>query len=319
MQQSEARLGFFQEPGEHDIGFPSGTAMPPATGEPDHDTFLSNAFFGCWNQADEFALLSPEAEIELAQLVREGDEQAFQRMVCCNLRLVVSIARRCQRLAGPSLALADLVQEGVVGLMRAVRKFDHRLGYRFSTYATFWIRQAIMRAISDTGRTIRLPLHVIESLQRVEKVRVALTQTLEREPATAEIANHVGLPPERVQALREQAQDLTSLELMLLSEEGTLTLEDVLEDTEALSPLEYATNTIDRERFCATVHEAINQLPVRHAEILSLRYGLHGEAPMTLATIAKRLHITRERVRQIEREARNTLRQAENLRELFED
>lgn len=282
------------------------------------ESFLANSFLWCWHEIDQFPLLSPEEEIELAQRVGDGDEEAVRKMVNCNLRLVVSIARRCQHYAGPSLAITDLVQEGVIGLIKAVHKFDHRLGYRFSTYATCWIRQAIMRAISDTGRTIRLPVHVVENIQRVEKARVTLTQTLEREPAHGEVANHVGLPLHRVLSLNEQSQDSWSLQMLLSNESSAMPLEDYLEDIDAPSPLEWATDSVDRKQICAAVREAIKQLPERQAKVLQWRFGLDGEERLTLGEVAKRMRVSRERVRQLQRQACDQLRLSVELRQLFE-
>ena len=295
------------------------TSDPLPTENTEHDTYLSNCFSWCWHEVERFSLLSPEAETQLAQRVRAGDQEACDEMVNCNLRLVVSIARRCQGCAGASLTLSDLVQEGVVGLIRAVRKFDHRLGYKFSTYATFWIRQAIMRAITDTGRPIRLPGHVVESLQRVEKARVTLSQSLEREPESTEVAHHVGLTAERVQALGRQSQEISSLDSPLSSEFGLLTLEDYLEDDEALSPLDFATSTVERARVYEAVQQAIVDLPPRQAEALNLRFGLDGGERMTLKEAAKRMSLTRERVRQLERAACKQLRSVESLRQLVEE
>ena len=323
MHRDETERDFLQEPDDYKSGSRYDSASVDSAEAPEtapvSNGFLSDSFSWCWHQVEQFPLLSPEAEVELARRVREGDEEAFGKMVCCNLRLVVSIARRCQCYAGPSLALTDLVQEGSVGLIRAVRKFDHTKGFKFSTYATFWIRQAIMRAISDTGRTIRLPVHVLEKIHQVEKARLTLTHVLERVPETAELANHVGLTSERVEQLGEQSQDLSSLEMELPGEFGKMTLEDYLEDGSAPSPLDCAIDTIDRQRVREAVREAIEQLPQRDAEILSLRFGLDGGERMTLQAVAQKMSITRERVRQIERAAYKKLRGSEELRRLIED
>jgi RNA polymerase primary sigma factor len=282
----------------------------------EYDAFPADAFSWCWGQIEQFPLLSPEAEIELAGRVREGDEAAFTEMVGCNLRLVVSVARRCQRYAGPSLALTDLVQEGSIGLIRAVRKFDHTRGFKFSTYATYWIRQAIMRAITDTGRMIRLPLHVTETMHKVEKARLALSQALERMPDAAEVAHHAGLEPERVTALENHGQELSSLEAILSNENGILTLEDYLEDPHAVSPLDHAMGAVSQTRIRKAVRLAMKALPQRDAKVLALRYGLDGGERRTLVSVAEELSLTPERVRQIERGAFTRLRNSAKFRRL---
>lgn len=323
MQKNEAELTFLRQSDDFKSELSSGAASQGGVEARDNELliegYLADSFSWCWHQVEQFPLLSPEAEVELAKRVRDGDEAAFHEMVGCNLRLVVSIARRCQRYAGPSLALTDLVQEGSIGLIRAVRKFDHTKGFKFSTYATFWIRQAIMRAISDTGRTIRLPVHVLEKMHQVEKARLTLTHVLERVPETAELAKHVGLTSERVELLGEQSQDLSSLEMELPGEFGKMTLEDYLEDCDAPSPLECATNNIDQQRVREAVHEAIEKLSQRDAEVLSLRFGLEGGEGMTLQAVAQKMSLTRERVRQIERAACRQLRGSAELLQLFED
>lgn len=285
---------------------------------PSPDDVSYDAIAWCWRQIDRFPLLNPEEQDELAVRVHQGDEEAYRRMVECNLRLVVSIARRCQRHAGPSLTLSDLIQEGTIGLMKAVRKYDHQRGYRFSTYATYWIRQAIMRSIMDTGRAIRLPCHVSETVKRVEHTRHLLTQSLEREPENWEIALHLGCEVEQIQALNTQNQDVTSLESVVFEEHGTTTLEDHLED-QSPSTLECATERLYRARLSRVVHNAMQQLPAREAEILALRYGLKGDVQLTLDAVAKRFSLTRERVRQIESQAIQKLRKNKAFTAVFEE
>lgn len=274
-----------------------------------------DVFSWWWGQVERFPLLTPEAEVALARRVRAGDEDAFEEMVECNLRLVVSVARRCESFAGPSLMLTDLVQEGAIGLIRAVRKFDHRLGYKFSTYATYWIRQAIMRAIVDKGRTIRLPCHVNESIQNARQARKTLTLALERPPSEPELAAHLNMPLTRVRTLFEQANETSSLDELLCAEINADTLADVWEDVESLSPEDSATDSVHRERMSRTLRRALKTLPARECEVLSMRFGLDGGDRMTLEEIATRLTLTRERIRQIEKSALNHLRRCHSLRD----
>lgn len=273
----------------------------------------------CWEDAAKFPLLSPEEEIDLARRIREGDEKAFQKMVCCNMRLVVSIASRSMSFSGPSLTFSDLVQEGAIGLIKAVRKFDHRLGFRFSTYATYWIRQTIIRSIHDTSRIIRLPPHVVESLMRIEKTRCTLTTELERSPDTAEVAYYLGIRAEKVLHLSVHSVELASLECMLEKDDEGKVLEDFLEDLNAPSPIDSAIKTIDHERACLILRQAVKKLPQRHARVLRLRYGLDGKKRMTLKEVAKHMSLTPERVRQLHKEARKELRTIIDSQQLFVD
>jgi RNA polymerase primary sigma factor len=290
----------------------------PVHGTADGAAFSHDALSWCWRQIDQFPLLNPEEQDSLAARVRQGDEDAYRQMVECNLRLVVSVARRCQRYAGPSLSLSDLVQEGTIGLMKAVRKYDHERGYRFSTYATYWIRQAIMRAITDTGRMIRLPTHVAESVKRVEHTRHLLAQSLEREPDNWEVAMHIGCELEQIQALNAQNHDTTSLDTVIHEEHGVTTLEDYLEDTSA-SPVESALESVNRTRLSRALRHAMQELKPREAEILNLRYGLNGDQRLTLGAVANRISLTRERVRQIERQAIQKLRKNKTVSAVFQD
>ena len=283
-----------------------------------HKDLSHDAIAWCWHLIDQFPLLNPEEQDELAARVRRGDEEAYRTMVECNLRLVVSIARRCFRYSGPSLSLNDLIQEGTIGLMKAVRKYDHRRGYRFSTYATYWIRQAIMRAITDTGRTIRLPCHVTEKVKRVEQARHMLTQSLEREPEDWEVALHVGCDLESIQAVNTQNQDATSLEIVVFEEHGITTIEDHIED-DSTSTVESATDSLYRARLSLAVRHAMKDLKPREAEVLALRYGIGGDSQQTLDAVAKRFSLTRERVRQIERDAIQKLRNNKTISAVLEE
>ena len=283
------------------------------------DAALSHdAVAWCWRQIDQFPLLGPEEQDALAVRICDGDEKAYREMVECNLRLVVSIARRCQSCAGPSLTLNDLIQEGTIGLMKAAHKYDHRRGFRFSTYATYWIRQSIMRAITDTGRTIRLPAHVVETGKRMERTRHLLTQTLEREPENWEVALHLSCEIEQIQSWEMHSHDTTSFETIIHEENGLATLEDYLED-DAPSPADSAADRLNHTQLSEAIRDAIQDLSPREAKILSLRYGLEGNQQLTLDALAKRFSLTRERVRQIEAQAIGKLRDNKMIRDIFEE
>jgi RNA polymerase primary sigma factor len=249
-------------------------------------------------------LLTADEEKELAKRVELGDKEARDRMINSNLRLVVSIARRYQ---GGSLSLLDLIQEGTLGLIRAVEKFDWRRGFRFSTYATLWIQQAIQRGLANTERTIRLPVHVVEHQQRVSRAERELLAKLGREPTDAEIAERSRLSEDRVTTVRELPRTITSLDRPV-GEEGDATLGDLMaaDTPEPTADLEL------NLRHEALEH-ALEDLPEREALVLRRRFGLGDDEPRTLAQVGDELGVTRERVRQIEREA---LRHLAERREL---
>jgi RNA polymerase primary sigma factor len=252
-------------------------------------------------QLGDGRLLTPAEERELARRKDLGDEAAKRRLIEANLRLVMSIARHYTRAEVP---LLDLIQEGNLGLIRAVEKFDYRLGFKLSTYATWWIRQSITRALADQGRTIRLPVHVAEQVRRAQRARRVLAQRLNRDPMPEEIAKESGFTAERVKELFELVTDPVSLETPV--GDGESMYADLIEDERSESP---DALTADSAR-ASELAGAMQALEPRMRHVLSRRFGLDGEAPQTLEEIGAELGITRERVRQIETRA---LRQLRNL------
>jgi RNA polymerase primary sigma factor len=247
------------------------------------------------NEAGRWPLLTAEEEVELAKLIERGDKEAKERMINSNLRLVVSIAKRYQ---GHGLSLLDLIQEGIIGLIRAVEKFDWRRGFKFSTYATWWIRQAVQRGVANKSRTIRIPVHIAEREQRIARAERALAPKLGRQPTEEEVAVHARLPLKQVQEVRKAARAVTSLDRPIGSEnEGALG--DLFASEEA-QPEEEVHVSLEQD----VLRRAVAQLPEREREVVKLRYGLNGDRdPASLEAIGKQLGLTRERVRQIEANA----------------
>jgi len=247
------------------------------------------------NEAGRWPLLTKEEEIELAKLIERGDEQAKERMINSNLRLVVSIAKRYQ---GHGLSLLDLIQEGIIGLIRAVEKFDWRRGFKFSTYATWWIRQAVQRGVANKSRTIRLPVHIADREQKMARAERLLAPKLGRQPTEEEIAKQAKLPLKQVREVRHAARAITSLDKPLGADnEGRF---GDLFASEGSEPEEELTVSLEED----VLRRAVAQLPEREREVVRRRYGLNGERdPASLATIGRELGLTRERVRQIEASA----------------
>lgn len=254
------------------------------------------------------ALLTAQEEVELAKRMEMGDKEAKQRLIEANLRLVVSIAKRY---VGRGMLFLDLIQEGNMGLIKAVEKFDYRKGYKLSTYATWWIRQAITRSIADQARTIRIPVHMVETINKLVRTSRQLLQELGREPSAEEIAEEMGLTAERVREIQKIAQEPVSLETPIGEEEDSH-LGDFIEDVDALAPAEAASFMLLKEQ----IEEVLDTLNEREQRVLRLRFGLDDGKARTLEEVGREFGVTRERIRQIEAKALRKLRHPQRSKKL---
>jgi RNA polymerase primary sigma factor len=268
------------------------------------DRESSGPLSGYFRQIGRGRLLTHEEEIDLGRRTREGDETARRQLIERNLRLVIPIAKKYR---GKGLPFGDLIQEGNIGLMRAADKFDPERGFRFSTYATWWIRQAVQRAVANKGRTIRVPVHMGEKVRKMARAYNELSVQLEREPTDEEVAERLGWDVDRVRDVKSAIPDATSLNQPLNSDEGSSELGDLLEDERESRVASGVVQKLEKRRLM----ESVERLPERQRRVLVRRYGLDGEEPATLADLSEELGVSRERIRQLQRETERALRNEE--------
>ena len=277
------------------------------------DAFADDSVRLYLREIGKIPLLSNEEEAELAKQIVEGDRKAKDKMVEANMRLVVSIAKRY---SGRGLDFLDLIQEGNTGLLRAVEKFDPEKGFKFSTYATWWIRQAITRAIADQARTIRIPVHMVETINKVLRTTRKLTTELNREPTTEEIAKELDMEVDKIEYVMRIKQDIASLDASVGrdGDDEDSVLGDFVEDEERVSPEDSAANQILKEQLASI----ISTLSDREQKIIKMRFGIGGERPHTLEEVGYEFSVTRERIRQIEAKALSKLRKHKDTKKLHE-
>jgi len=291
--------GFFEQLDERGIALTDDCARPEAHEgtyvNGDLAVATTDALQLFLNEAGRYKLLTASEEVELAKRIERGDKEAKDLMINSNLRLVVSIAKKYQ---GHGISLLDLIQEGIIGLIRAVEKFDWRRGYKFSTYATWWIRQAVQRGVANKSRTIRIPVHIVEREQKISRAERELTAKLERPPTDEEISNKTKLSLKHVREVRAAARAVTSLDKPV-GEEGDTSFGDLIAGESSEPSEEVHVSFAER-----AVRTAVDTLPEREREVVKLRYGMNGDRdPQSLEEIGRTLGITRERVRQIEAQA----------------
>ena len=291
-----------------DEGLPADLDEPEALPEDVENAKLDDPVRMYLKEIGRIKLLTPEEEQEIAKKMAEGDEDARKRMSEANLRLVVSIAKRY---VGRGMQLLDLIQEGNLGLMKAVEKFDYTKGYKFSTYATWWIRQSITRAIADQARTIRIPVHMVETINRVLRTSHSMVQKLGREPTTKEIADELHIEESKVEEVLKIAQEPVSLETPIGEEEDSH-LGDFIPDEGASEPSEAASFTLLQEQLV----DVLSTLTPRVEMVLKLRFGIEDGRPRTLVVVGKEFNVTRERIRQIEAKALRKLRHPSRSKKL---
>ena len=276
-------------------------AETQSTQRADRTNELPELLSGYFARIDKGELLTHQQEMRLSRRTKAGDKSARQKLIEKNLKLVVSVAKRYR---GYGLPFEDLIQEGNIGLMKAVEKYDPERGFRFSTYATWWIRQAVQRAVADKGRTIRVPVHMGEKIRKMARAYNELSAQLQREPTDEEVAERLSWDIDRVKEVKSAIPDATSLNQPLSSDEGSSELGDFVEDERESGAAGEVVRELEKRRLM----ESVERLPERQRHVLVRRYGLDGEKPATLADLSEELEVSRERIRQLQRETERALR-----------